>query len=67
MMTLPMHLFQQMQLHLVMPILVLALVQSFWMMLAALAMKAISRTALKVLLSTVPVATYRMLVYDVKV
>ena len=67
MMTLPVHLFQQMQWRLVMPILVLALVQSTWMMLVVLAMKSISLTALRVLLSTVPVVTYRMLVYDVKV
>ena len=67
MMPLPVHLFQQMLSHLVMPILVLALAQSTWMMLVVLAMKSISLTALKALLSTVPVATYRMLVYDVKV
>ena len=67
MMTLPVHLFQQMQLRLLMPILVLALAQSTWMMLVVLAMKSISLTALRVLLSAVPVVTYRMLVYDVKV
>ena len=67
MMTLPVHLSQKMQLHLVMPILVLALGQSSWMKLAVVAMKPVSLTALRVLLSTVLVATYRMLEYDVKV
>ena len=62
--TLPM---QQVQWLSVMPILVLALVQSTWTMLAALAVRLDSLTVPEVLLSTVDMATMRMLGYDVKV
>ena len=56
-----MHLLQQMQWPLVVPILVLALGQSTWMMLAALAVRLDSSTVLEALLSTVIEATQRML------
>ena len=59
-------LFQQMQLLSVGPILVLVLVQSTWTMLAALAVKTTSLTALEAL-SAVHMATQRMQEYDVKV
>ena len=58
---------QQVQWLSVMPILVLALVQSTWTMLAALAVRLDSLTVPEVLLSTVDMATMRMLGYDVKV
>ena len=50
-----------------MPILVLALVQSTWTMLAVLAVRPTSVTALEALLSVVLVVTQRMLECDVKV
>ena len=58
---------QQMQLPLVEPILVLALAQSTWMVLAAPVVKQDLSTALEALLSTVDMATQKMLEYDVKV
>ena len=61
------HSFQQMQWRLVMPILVLALGQFTWMVLAALAVRTISLTALGALLSAVLVVTQKMQEYDVKV
>ena len=61
------NIYQQMQWLLVMPILDLALAQSTWMMLAAVAERLISLTVLEVLLSTVTEATQRMLECDVKV
>ena len=48
-----------------MPILVLALAQSTWTMLAVLAVRTTSLTALGALLSAAP--TQKMLEYDVKV
>ena len=59
-------LFQQMQLLSAVPILVLALAQSTLTMLAVLAVKQDSLTALEAL-SAVHMATQRMLEYDVKV
>ena len=56
-----------MQWLLVMPILDLALAQSTWMMLAAVAERLISLTVLEALLSTATEATQRMLECDVKV
>ena len=56
-----------MQLHSAMLILVLALAQSFWMMLAALAVRLGSLTVPEALMSTVDMATQKMLEYDVKV
>ena len=56
-----------MQWLLVMPILVLALGQSTWMMLAALAVRPTLLTALGALLSVVLVVTQKMQEYDVKV
>ena len=50
-----------------MPILVLALAQSTWIMLAALAVRLTSLTALEALLSAVHMATQKMLEYGVKV
>ena len=58
---------QQTQWPLVMHILDVELVESTWMVLAALAMKPTSLTVLVALLSAVLVATQRMLEYDVKV
>ena len=52
---------QQVQWLSVMPILVLALVQSTWTMLAALAVRLDSLTVPEVLLSTVDMAIQRML------
>ena len=60
-------LFQQMQWPSVEPILVLAVVQSTWTMLAALAVRLDSLTVPEALLSTVDMATQRMLEYDAKV
>jgi len=51
----------------VMLILVLALVQSIWMMLAALAVRLDSLTVPEALMSTADMATQKMLEYDVKV
>ena len=62
-----MHSFQQMQLHLAMLVLVLAVVQSTWTMLAALAVRLDSLTVPEALLSTVTEATQKMLEFDVKV
>ena len=56
-----------MLLHSAMLILVLALAQSFWMMLAALAARLGSLTVPEALMSTVDMATQKMLEYDVKV
>ena len=56
-----------MQLPSVMPILELEVEQFSWMMLAALAVRQISLTALEVLLPTVYMDTQKMLEYDVKV
>ena len=56
-----------MQLRSVMPILELEMEQFSWMMLAALAVRQISLTALEVLLSTVYMDMQKMLEYDVKV
>ena len=50
-----------------MPDLVLALAQSTWMMLGALAVKLDSLIVPEALTSTVTMATQRMLEYDVKV
>ena len=58
---------QQMQSLSVEPILVPALGQSTWTMLAALAVRPPSIPALEALLSAVPVAMQRMQEYDVKV
>ena len=60
-------LFQQMQLLSAEPILVLALVQSTWIMLAVLAVRQDSLTALEARQSPVSVVTQKMLEYDVKV
>ena len=59
--------FQQMQSLSVEPILVLALVQSTWTMLAVLAVRQDSLTALEARQSPVLVVTQRMQEYDVKV
>ena len=59
--TLLMHPLQQMQLLSAVLILVLVLVQSTWMMLAALAVRQVLLTVLEVLLSTVTEVTQRML------
>ena len=56
-----------MQWPLVMPILVLALVQSTWTMLGVLAVRPTSSIAPVALLLAVTMATQRMLEYDVKV
>ena len=56
-----------MQLHSAMLVLVLALEQSTWMMLAALAVRPDSLTVPEALLSTVDMATPKMLGYGVKV
>ena len=60
-------LFQQMQLLSAEPILVLALVQSTWIMLAVLAVRQDSLTALEARQSPVLVVIQKMLEYDVKV
>ena len=59
--TLLMHLLQQMQWLSVVLILVLALVQSTWIMLVALAVRQALLTVPEVLLSTVTEVTQRML------
>ena len=56
-----------MQLPSVMPILELEVEQFSWMMLAALAVRQISLTALEVLLSTADMDTQKMLEWDAKV
>ena len=58
---------QQVQWLSVMLILVLALAQSIWMMLAALAVRLDSLTVPEALMSTVDMDTQKMLEYDVKV
>ena len=62
-----MHLIQQVQLLSVMLTLELEAEQFSWMMLAALAVRLISLTALETLLYTVDMGTLKMLEYDVKV
>ena len=62
-----MHLIQQVQLLSVMLTLELEAEQFSWMMLAALAVRLISLTALEALLYTVDMGTLKMLEYDVKV
>ena len=59
--------FQQMQWPSAMPILVLALVQSIWTMLAALAVRPDSSTVPVALASIVHMVTQKMQEYDVKV